>query len=166
MKGSPEELRIWQPSSREWYFLGHFHGRATAPPQDFPLGTSPRSPASRSRTSRELYFLGYFHGRATAPPKDFSLETIPRSPASRSRTKLVVKVGEYFCLIVALVCLGRVVLFYGGARIFQFYQSARFDGILSHNESPHASKLAQWIGHTIAAFRNEPAAPQVNHEVR
>ena len=46
---------------------------------------------------------------------------------------------------MALVCLGRVAVFYGGARIFQAYASARFDWFLKHRTSRRTRSIEQAI---------------------
>jgi sortase A len=64
---------------------------------------------------------------------------------SRQRSRVALKVGEGLCLIMALACLGRVAVFYGGAKIFQTYASARFDWLLKHHTSKPTRSIEQAI---------------------
>jgi sortase A len=86
-----------------------------------------------------------------------------RSRASQKRAEFLLKVGQYLCLILALVCLGNVALDYARARIFQSYQSWRFDRVTGHKPVSEISKLMGWIDHAFTASMNEPAAG-LNHD--
>ena len=77
---------------------------------------------------------------------------------SRDRAKFLLKVGQYLCLLLAFVCLGNVVLDNARARIFQAYQSWRFDRAIGHKPPSQTSMLMGWVDHALSAFMNEPVA--------
>jgi LPXTG-site transpeptidase (sortase) family protein len=84
--------------------------------------------------------------------------TITRLRPSHDRAKFLLEVGQYLCLLFAFVCLGNVVLDYARARIFQAYQSWRFDRAIEHKPPSQMSMLMGWIDHELSAFMNEPVA--------
>ena len=83
---------------------------------------------------------------------------ISRLRPSHDRAKFLLKVGQYLCLLLALVCLGNVALDYARARIFQSYQSWRFDRVIGHKPPSQMSMLMGWIDHALSAFMKEPVA--------
>jgi sortase A len=83
--------------------------------------------------------------------------TSPPKPSHRG-AKFLLNVGQYLCLILAFVCLGYVALDYGGARVFQSYQSWRFDRLIGHQPASHISSFMKWIDQEFSAFMNEPVA--------
>jgi sortase A len=83
---------------------------------------------------------------------------ITRLRPSRDRAKSILEVGQYLCLLLALVCLGNVVVDYARARIFQAYQSWRFDRAIEHKPPSQMSMLMGLIDHALSAFMNEPVA--------
>lgn len=72
----------------------------------------------------------------------------PRRPHRGSR--LVLRVGEYLCLLVAIACLGYYGLDYGRALVVQSYQSWRFDRILQHRPAREMSWLMTWMDQALA----------------
>ena len=83
---------------------------------------------------------------------------IMRFRPSHDRAKFLLKVTQYLCLLLALACLGSVVLDYARAKIFQAYQSWRFDRAIGHKPRSQMSMLMGWIDHALSAFMNEPVA--------
>ncbi len=83
---------------------------------------------------------------------------VSRLRPSHEGGKFLLKLGQYLCLLLALVCLGSIVLDYARARIFQSYQSWRFDRFLGHKPPSQISMLMGWIDHTLASFMKAPVA--------
>ena len=86
----------------------------------------------------------------------------PSAPSGKLRRprrtgRFLLKLVQYLCLLVGLVCLGWVAFDYGGARIFQTYQSWRFDQITGHQS--RESALNRWIDRTLSLFVKPPAPP-------
>jgi hypothetical protein len=59
---------------------------------------------------------------------------------------------------VACGCLGIVALGYVGARIFQSYQSWRFDRVIGHQAPSQKSFMTGWMDRALSALMEEPAA--------
>jgi LPXTG-site transpeptidase (sortase) family protein len=76
----------------------------------------------------------------------------PPSRASHQGAKFLLKVGQYLCLLLAFVCLGRVALDYSRARIFQSYQSWRFDRIIGHQPPSPKTLLGRWMDRAFSAL--------------
>ena len=117
----------------------------------------PRQNVRRPAVTRPLKFLGEPHASgSTLPPLSKPVMVPPSRP---SRKGAWLKAGEILCLLVALACLGRVVQEYGGATIFQNYQSWRFDHIMRHEAPAPTPLLIRWIDRARSVFGKEPAAP-------
>src|ERR1035437_4637932 len=88
-----------------------------------------------------------------------------QSPLVRSnhrRLRLLLTVGQYLFLLVALVCLGAVALNYGRARIVQFYQSRQLDWARGHHPASSASSWTRGTDHaasTAAVGHASASAP-------
>jgi len=96
-------------------------------------------------------------GAATSWRRIWAL-MISRLRPSHREAEFLLKVAQYLCLILALVCLGNVGLDYARARIFQSYQSWRFDRVLGHKLPSQISTLMGWIDHALPASMKEPVA--------
>lgn len=65
---------------------------------------------------------------------------------------------QYLCLLLALVCLGSVAVNYGRARIFQSYQSWRFDRAVRHQTPSRFLPLLTWLGGALSILLKTPVA--------
>ena len=90
--------------------------------------------------------------------KRVPLAMISRLRPSHDRAEFLLKVGQYLCLILASACLGDVAMDYSRARIFQAYQSWRFDRLIGHKPHSQMSMLMGWADHALSAFMKEPVA--------
>ena len=79
------------------------------------------------------------------------------SRSSHDRVQALLRVGQHVCLLLVLGCLGTVALGYASARIFQSYQSWRFDRALDHQPLPQKSPWMGWIGQDLAATTTQDA---------
>ena len=90
--------------------------------------------------------------------KRVPLAMISRLRPPQDRAEFLLKVGQYLCLILALACLGDVAMDYSRARIFQAYQSWRFDRLIGYKPHSQMSMLMGWEDHALSSFMKEPVA--------
>jgi LPXTG-site transpeptidase (sortase) family protein len=69
---------------------------------------------------------------------------------SRDRARFILKFGQYLCLALASACFGIVALSYARARIFQSYQSWRFDQTMKHSPPSQRSLLMGWFDQALS----------------
>ena len=79
----------------------------------------------------------------------------PMLKSRRRHPKGPIKVFQYLFLLVALVCLGDVVLNYARAGVFQSYQSWRFDRMIEHQPPSQRSVLMRWIDRALSAVSGQ-----------
>ena len=73
------------------------------------------------------------------------------------------KVSQYLCLLLASVCLGSDAFEYARARIFQSYQSWRFDRVIQHQPPSQMPLLTRWIDQVFSSLTGEPVE-RLNHD--
>lgn len=69
---------------------------------------------------------------------------------SNDSARFLLKVAQYVFLVLALVFLGNVTFEYTHSKIFQYYQSWRFDQVTNHQSNSKVSLLMRWIDQALA----------------
>jgi sortase A len=120
-----------------------------------------KDPAQDSKTRESnprSFFPGDSGGVGTSRHLPIPAARYPHSGVSRRRTKSILKVCQYLCLLLAVVCLGYVAFNYAGADMFQTYQSWRFDQIIGHQPASRMSSLMKWVDQRLSSFMKPPIA--------
>ena len=116
----------------------------------------------RTRQPRRHIFLRETPHSKPIRPQTWTRATIVRgSRPSSSASGLFFEFVQYFCLLMALVCLGDVAIIYSRAGIFQSYQHWRFDQSLRHRLPSLEPLIVRWGDHVLGAIMKTPdARPQ------